>query len=199
MNKRIYTREDEEPVEDNEVSEKKDRYGEEFYYKILNKNRYILLYDEINNCSGDMVCSKLRAMDYLDHTAPISLEINSPGGMVSYGLSIIDTIENIKAPVYTIISGEACSMAAMISIVGNKRFITKNSVWMQHSSSDMLGGYVQHIKDATAFLIKMEERMNKIIKSRTKLSARQMNQIRNGELWLFAKEAKEFGIVDKII
>jgi len=199
MNRKNVIREDEEQPEEEAVSEKKDRYGEEFYYKILNKNRYILLYDQIDNCSGDMVCSKLRAMDYLDHVTPISLEINSPGGMVSYGLSIIDTIENIKAPVHTIISGEACSMAAMISIVGNKRYMTKNSVWMQHSSSDMLGGYVQHIKDATAFLIKMEERMNRIIKSKTKLSARQMNQIRNGELWLFAKEAKKFGIVDKII
>jgi len=195
----IYTKEDEEPIEDVEVSEKKDRFGEEFYYKILNKNRYILLYDEINNCSGDMVCSKLRAMDYLDHKLPITLEINSPGGMVSYGLSIIDTIENIKAPVHTIISGEACSMAAMISIVGNKRFITKNSVFMQHSSSDMLGGYIQHIKDATAFLVKMETRMNKIIKSKTRLNAKQMNQIRNGELWLFADECLEYGVVDKII
>jgi len=188
-----------EHEDDKEVSKKEDRYGEEFYYKILNKNRYILLYDEINNCSSDMVCSKLRAMDYLDHKLPITLEINSPGGMVSYGLSIIDTIENIKAPVYTIISGEACSMAAMISIVGEKRYITKNSVWMQHSSSDMLGGYVQHIKDATAFLIKMEKRMNDIIKQRTKLSTKQMTQIRNGELWLFANEALQYGVVDKII
>jgi ATP-dependent protease ClpP protease subunit len=70
---------------------------------------------------------------------------------------------------------------------------------MQHSSSDMLGGYVQHIKDATAFLIKMEKRMNDIIKQRTKLSTKQMTQIRNGELWLFANEALQYGVVDKII
>ena len=192
-------RKDEHDEDEDKVCKKEDRYGEEFYYKILNKNRYILLYDEINNLSGDMVCSKLRAMDYLDNKKPITLEINSPGGMVAYGLSIIDTISNIKAPVNTIISGQACSMAAMISIVGDKRYITKNSVWMQHSSSDMLGGYVQHIKDATAFLIKMEARMNAIIKQSTKLSTRQMTQIKNGELWLFAPECVEYGIVDKII
>lgn len=194
-------RKDEHDEDDDEksVCKKEDRYGEEFYYKILNKNRYILLYDEIHNLSGDMVCSKLRSMDYLDNKKPITLEINSPGGMVSYGLSIIDTISSIKAPVTTIISGQACSMAAMISIVGAKRYITKNSVWMQHSSSDMLGGYVQHIKDATAFLIKMEARMNHIIKQKTKLSNRQMTQIKNGELWLFAEECLQFGIVDKII
>ena len=185
--------------EHEEVSKKDERYCDEFYYKILNKNRYILLYDEINNLSSDMVCSKLRAMNYLDERKPITLEINSPGGMVCYGLAIIDTIHAIKAPVNTIITGEACSMAAMISVVGNKRYITRNAVWMQHSSSDMLGGYVQHIKDATAFLIKMGARMNSIIKQKTKLSAKQMNQIKNGELWLFAEECLQFGIVDKII
>jgi ATP-dependent Clp protease protease subunit len=190
---------DEEEEEEKDVCKKDDRYGEEFYYKILNKNRYILLYDEINNLSGDMVCSKLRAMDYLNNKKPITLEINSPGGMVAYGLSIIDTISNIKAPVTTIISGQACSMAAMISIVGAKRYMTKNAVFMQHSSSDMLGGYVQHIKDATAFLVKMEARMNSIIKQRTKLTNKQMTQIRNGELWLFADDCLKYGVVDKIL
>jgi ATP-dependent Clp protease protease subunit len=190
---------DEAEEKDEAVSEKKERFGEEYYYKILNKHRYILLYDEINNVSSDIVCSKIRAMNYLDDKTPITIEINSPGGAVSYGLSIIDTIANTKAPVHTLVSGEALSMAAMISIVGAKRYITKNAVWMQHSSSDMLGGYVQHIKDATAFLIKMEKRMNDIIKQRTKLTTRQMNQIRNGELWLFAPEALQYGVVDKIL
>ena len=112
---------------------KEDKYNEEFYYKILNKNRYILLYDEINNCSADTVCSKLKAMNYLNNKEAIYLEINSPGGFVTYGFSIIDTILSTDAPVHTIISGEACSMAAMISIVGTKRFITPNGFWMQHS------------------------------------------------------------------
>ena len=132
MNK-VY-REDESTKEDNDqediVADKKDRYNEEFYYKILNQHRYILLYDEISNCSADMVCSKLRAMNYLNKTEPITLEINSPGGFVTYGLSIIDTIISIDAPIHTIVSGEACSMAAMISIVGTKRFITPNGFWM---------------------------------------------------------------------
>jgi len=185
--------------EHEECDKKDDKYSEEFYYKILNKNRYILLYDEINNLSSDMVCSKLRAMNYLDERKPITLEINSPGGMVCYGLAIIDTIHAIKAPVNTIITGEACSMAAMISVVGNKRYITRNAVWMQHCSSDMVGDYLTHIKDRTTFLIKLEKRMDAILKNKTHLIAKQMNQIRNGELWLFADEALQYGIVDKII
>ena len=176
-----------------------ERYSEEFYYRILNMKRYILLFDEINNVSADTVCSKLRAMNFLDDKMPIVLEINSPGGEVAYGFSIIDTIKDIKAPVYTVVSGSVCSMAAMISIVGTKRLMTKNAVWMQHSSSDLVGDYLTHIKDRTNFLIKMEQKMDKIIKTRTKLNKTQMNQIKNGELWLFAEDALKYGIVDKII
>lgn len=198
MNK-LFKDETEDENEEEKIGKKDERYSEEFYYKILNKNRYILLYDEINNCSADIVCSKLRAMNYLDKKKPIYLELNSPGGWVSYGLAILDTIESIDTPVYTVINGEVCSMAAMISIIGKKRYITKNSVWMQHCTSDLIGDYLTHIKDRTSYLIKMEKRMNDILRKHTKLNARQMNQIKNGELWLFAPEAIQFGIADKII
>jgi ATP-dependent Clp protease protease subunit len=182
-----------------DICKKEDRYDEEYYFKILNKNRYILLYDEINNVSADSVCSKLRAMNFLDNKTPITLEINSPGGMVSYGLSIVDTINDIQAPVISIISGEACSMAAMISIVAEKRYMTRNAVWMEHCCSDLVGDYLTHIKDRTNFLCKLEKKMDAILKNRTKLNSRQMNQIKNGELWLFADEALKCGVVDKII
>jgi ATP-dependent Clp protease protease subunit len=194
----MYKDENEEPKEE-QISDKRDRFNEEFYYKILNKNRYILLYDEINNCSADIICSKLRAMNYLDKIKPIYLEINSPGGYVTYGLSIIDTISSIEAPVYTIISGEACSMAAMISIVGKKRYITINGFWMQHSTADLLQGNVTSIKDQAGFLIKLEKHMNDILKKHTELNQRQMNQIKNGQLWLFAEDALKYGVVDKIL
>ena len=198
MNK-PYRNEDEEDPKEEQIAEKKDRFGEEFYYKILNKHRYILLYDEINNMSADIVCSKLRAMNYLNKTESITLEINSPGGWVTYGLSIIDTISSIDAPVHTIISGEACSMAAMISIVGKKRFITVNGFWMQHSTADLLQGKVTDIKDQAGFIVKLEKHMNDIIKKHTKLNQRQMSQIRNGQLWLFAEDALKYGVVDKIL
>lgn len=183
-----------------EVREEKElRYSDEYYFRLLNKDRYILLYDEISVCSAEMVVSKLRAMDKLDHKKPIYLEINSPGGGVSSGITIIDTIQAIRAPVYTLICGEACSMAAMISIVGKKRYITPHSVFMQHSLSDMVGDYLNHIKDRTNFLVKLEKQMDAIIQERTKLNTRQRAQIRNGELWLFAEEALQYGVVDEIL
>lgn len=196
-------KEDELPEDENN---KKDipvtegvKYGEDYYFRILNKNRYILLYDEIDNVCADLVCSKLKAMSILDKKKPIYLEINSGGGSVSSGLAIVDTINQIEAPVYTVITGSACSMAAIVSVVGKKRFMTKNAVWMNHSTSDLIGDYITHIKDRTNFLMKLEKNMNNILKSRTKLTKYQMAQIKSGELWLFAEEAKIAGIVDQII
>lgn len=181
-----------------DVGKKEDRYGEDFYYKILNKNRYILLYDEINNCSADMVCSKLRAMDILSHR-PIYLEINSPGGSVADGMSIINTIEHIQSSVITIISGQVCSMAALISICGDKRLIYTNSYWMQHSTSDIVGDYINYIKDRTKFLCEFEHRTEKMLKNRTKLTTNDITKIRTGELWLSADQCLIKGIVDEII
>lgn len=181
-----------------DVGKKEDRYGEDFYFKILNKNRYILLYDEINNISSDMVVSKLRAMDLLGKK-PIYLEINSPGGSVADGMSIINTMEHIKSQVITIISGQACSMAALISICGDKRMIYANSYWMQHSTSDIVGDYVQYIKDRTRFLCEFEQRTEKILQKHSKLSKMDIMKIRNGELWLNADQCLQKGVVDEII
>jgi ATP-dependent Clp protease protease subunit len=187
-----------ENEETKDICKEHERFSEEFYFKILNKNRYILLYDEIHNVSSDIVCSKLRAMDLLNHK-PITIEINSPGGSVSDGMSIINTIEHIKSPVITIISGQACSMAALISIAGDRKYIYSNSYWMQHSTSDIVGDYIQYIKDRTKFLCEFESRTEKMLRNKTKLSNMDIAKIRSGELWLNADQALQKGVVDKII
>jgi len=194
MNKPIRGENDEH----NEICKKDDRYGEEFYYKILNKNRYILLYDEINNVSSDVVCSKLKAMDILSHK-PIYLEINSPGGSVPDGMSIINSIESIKSPVITIIVGQAASMASLIAIVGDKRLAYHNAYTMFHSTQDCVGDYVNYIKDRATFLCEFEERTEILMKQYTKLTSNDLLKIRNGELWLNAKQMLEKNIIDKII
>ena len=193
MNK-IYKGEDEKE----DVCKREDRYGEEFYFKILNKHNYILLYDEINNMSSDIVCSKLRAMDILNHK-PIIIEINSPGGSVPDGMSILNTIEHIKSPVITIISGQVCSMAALISICGDYRLIYSNSYWMQHSTSDIVGDYINYIKDRTKFLVEFEHRTEKMLRLKTKLTNNDILKIRTGELWLNADQCLAKGVVDKIL
>jgi len=185
--------------EKEDIGKKEDKYGEDYYFRLINKNRYILLYDEINNCAADVLVSKLLAMNIMNKTKPITIEINSPGGSVADGMAIINAIEHISAPVYTIISGQACSMAALISVVGDKRFMYANSYWMQHSTSDIVGDYIQYIKDRTRFLCEFEHRTEKILKLNTKLTANDITKIRTGELWLNADQCLEKNIIDEII
>ena len=181
------------------VCKKEDRYGEEFYYKILNKNRYILLYDIIGPASADILVSKIKTMNMLDVKKEIIIEINSPGGDVSCGFSIINAIEQSKAPIHTIISGSCCSMAALISVTGTKRSIYYNSYWMNHPLSEGQADYLQFIKDRTRFLIHLDMVTDNILKKYTKLTRQDLRKISTGELWLSATDCLRKGIVDKII
>lgn len=182
----------------NEIK-KEDLYTEEYYTRILNKNRYLILYNEINESSADFIITKLRAMDMIDHNTPIYFEINSPGGSVEDGMGIINAIKSIQAPVYTVVSGNACSMAALISIVGTKRYIYPNSYWMQHPLSTMVGDYTSFIKDHMKFIEEYEQLMLDIFKQHTKLTSEDLIKLQNGELWLNAERALEKGVVDEIL
>lgn len=189
------------PIRDEheDVCKKEDRYSEEYYFKILNKNRVILLFDEINNVTSDILVSKIKTMNFLDPKKEITIEINSPGGDVSCGFSIINAIESSKAPIHTIITGQACSMGAMISIVGDKRSMYYNAYWMNHPLSEGQMDYLQFIKDRTKFLIHLDSMTENLLKTYTKLTKRDLVKISTGELWLAAKECLEKGVVDKII
>lgn len=178
---------------------KDDKWGEDYYFKILNKERYILLYDTITNESADVVVTKIKAMNILDNKKPIVLEINSAGGDISCGFAIINAIEKSKVTVHTIISGQACSMAAMISVIGKKRSIYYNSYWMNHPLSEGQADYLNFIKDRTAFLIHLDAMTEKLLKKYTKLNKTDLIKISTGELWLSADKCLQKGIVDLII
>ena len=176
-----------------------DKYNEEYYYRILNQNRYILLYSDIEPCSADMTVSKIKAMNFLDSKKPITIEINSGGGEAHSGITIMNAMEQSKAPITTIISGEACSMAAFISIVAQHRKIYANSYWMMHPLAEGQMDYLSYIKDRTAFLIQLERIMQSYLKKYTKLSSADIRHTMSGELWLNAEKAKAKGVVDEII
>jgi ATP-dependent Clp protease protease subunit len=166
---------------------------------ILLECRYILLYDEISNESAKDVNTKLLGMNIKSSKAPIYLEINSPGGNVSDGIAILNTIQRISNPVITIINGEACSMAGFISVVGDKRFITHNSFWMGHPMQDIVGGTPRTIKDRGVYLEKLETDLQKIFKTKTKLNDLEFQKMMHGELWLDSEIALKKGIVDAIL
>lgn len=176
-----------------------DKYSEDYYFRILNKNRHILLYSDIDPCSAETVVAKIKSMNHLNSTQTITLEINSPGGDVSAGISIINTIEQSKAPIITIINGEACSMAALIAIVGKKRYMYSNSFIMFHPISEGQSDYLQFIKDRTNFLIGLEKNMEKLCTKYTKLNTADIAKMNSGELWLNAENALAKGVINEII
>ena len=128
------------------------------YEVIVFKKRQLFLFDEIESCLAEEIVEKLWALDHQNHN-PITLFINSPGGSVSDGFAIIDTMLGIASPVITVITGEACSMAGLISVAGNKRFITENSYWMGHS---MTGGSYDYIAKASARMEYLKTLQNRI-------------------------------------
>lgn len=169
------------------------------YEQCLSELRYILLYDEIDARLAKDINSKLLVMSIKKPRATIFIEINSPGGSVADGIAIINTIRSIQSPVVTIINGEAVSMAGLISIVGDERFIMRGSYWMGHPMEDGVGGNVQTIYDRALYLKKLENQLTSIFKEKTILDDDGIQKMLRGELWLDPEEALKNKLVDRIL
>ena len=179
--------------------EKIVKYSEEYYEGKLSQDRYIFLYGVIDMDAAYMINTKLLVMEKEDPEKPIYIEINSPGGSIIDGLAIIDTMNHIKPPVITIISGLAASMGAIVAAAGDKRYAYKNAQLMYHSASGMIEDKMQYIKDRTSWLEKMNNRIKAILKEKSILSEKEFFRMDNGELWLNSKEALKLKIIEKII
>ena len=168
------------------------------FINILNKNQHLLLFSEINDESAIITVAKIRALNETRTKQPILIEINSPGGDVGSGIAIINAIHSSRIPIITLINGEACSMAALISMCGHERYIYKNSFWMLHPVQDLVGDYISFIKDRATYLEKLEITINSLVKEHTKLSEIDITKANHGELWFDAEQCLARGVVDKI-
>lgn len=177
---------------------KKKKTTAENVEKILFDNREIFLFGEITLELAKGIVRRLVALEKLNSKI-IKLRICSPGGSCSAGFSIIDTMQIISAPVHTIIHGETCSMASLISVTGAKRFATENAIWMQHPLSDWMNDYSSFIKDRLKSHELLMKQMRKIYKECTKLSQKELKFLERGELWFDAEGCLEKGIIDKIL
>jgi ATP-dependent Clp protease protease subunit len=166
---------------------------------LLISGRQVFLNGAIDNQLASKVCKDIMTLDQLEPTAPIILNINSGGGSVTDGLAIIDTMRTVKAPVVTIVSGMAASMAGIISISGFKRFITYNSFWMGHEMFTGNCDYISKFNARVEWSNKLWNLLIEHVKKYTKLSLDELKLLQSGELWLSATECKEKGIVDAII
>lgn len=180
----------------------KELDGERSYdiFSRLLKSRIILLSGEINDSLSSSVIAQLLYLDSINHD-DISIYINSPGGSVSAGLAIYDTINFIKSSVSTICIGMAASMGAFLLSSGEKgkRIALPNSEIMIHQPLGGAEGQATEIKIVAEHILKTKEKLNKILAKNTGKSIKKIEHDTDRDYYLSAEEALEYGIVDKII
>lgn len=171
-------------------------------YSRLLKERIIFLGDEVNDTTASLVIAQLLFLESEDSEKDIYLYINSPGGSVSAGLGIYDTMNYIKCDVSTICVGMAASMGAFLLSGGakGKRFALPNSEIMIHQP---LGGTRDHcqasdIKITADHILRTKDRLNRIIAENTGKSMEEVERDTDRDNWLTASEALEYGLIDGI-
>lgn len=180
----------------------KEISGERSYdiFSRLLKNRIIILSGEIDDNVSNTVIAQLLYLDSLNQE-DISLYINSPGGSVTAGMAIYDTMNFIKSDVSTICLGIAASMAAFLLSSGkkSKRYILPNAEVMIHQPLGGARGQATEIKIAAEHILKTKKKLNEILKENTNQTLEKIEQDTERDHYLDAKEALDYGIVDKIL
>ena len=176
--------------------------GERSYdiFSRLLKNRIILLSGEIDDILANTVVAELLYLDSLSHE-DISIYINSPGGNVTSGFAIYDTMNFIKSDVSTICLGMAASMAAFLLSSGKegKRYALPNSEFMIHQPLGGASGQATEIKIAAEHILKTKKKLNEILAKNTGKSIKQIENDTDRDNYLTANDAKDYGLVDKIL
>ncbi len=180
--------------------------GERSYdiFSRLLKDRIIFLSEDVNQTSASLIIAQLLFLESEDPEKEISLYINSPGGSVSDGLGIIDTMNYIKCPVTTICIGMAASMGALLLTSGTKgkRFATPNAEILIHQpliGGQGISGQTTEIQIHAEQMIKTRERINKILSETTGKSIEQVAKDTERDHYLTAEEALEYGLIDGIM
>ena len=163
-------------------------------------NRNLFLFEEVGERAIKNLIEKMLILDDVNNK-PINLYINSSGGGNSDGYALIDAMSNLTSKVNTYIVGYACSMAGIISIYGDKRYMSKHGVWMGHPGSGGVNGedYDYMIKARIKMLDIYCDMVTKSLTNHTKLTKEDIALVNKSELWLNAEQALKKGIIDKII
>ena len=172
----------------------------DIYSRLLN-DRIIFLADEVNDVTASLVVAQLLFLESQDPDKDICLYINSPGGSVSAGLAIYDTMNFIKCDVSTICIGMAASMGAFLLSAGakGKRLALPNSEIMIHQPLGGMQGQATDIKIHADHIIRTKERLNKILAANTGKSYEEIVAATERDNFLSAEEAAAFGLIDKVI
>ena len=172
----------------------------DIYSRLLN-DRIIFLADEVNDTTASLVVAQMLYLEAQDPDKDISFYINSPGGSVSAGLAIYDTMNFIKCDVSTICLGMAASMGAFLLSAGakGKRFALPNSEIMIHQPLGGTQGQATDIKIHADHIIRTREKLNSILAERTGQPLEVINRDTERDNFMSAQAAAEYGLIDKVI
>jgi ATP-dependent Clp protease, proteolytic subunit ClpP len=177
--------------------------GERSYdiYSRLLKERIIFLGDEVNDVTANLVVAQLLFLEAEDPDKDIQLYINSPGGSVSAGFAIYDTMQYIKPDVSTICIGMAASMGAFLLAAGakGKRFALPNADIMIHQPLGGAQGQAEDIRIHAEKIIEIRERINRILSERTGQPLERIARDTDRDFFMTAEQAKNYGIIDEVI
>jgi len=177
--------------------------GERSYdiYSRLLKDRIIFASGEVNDVMADLIVAQLLFLESEDPNKDIQLYINSPGGSVSAGFAIYDTMNYIKPDVSTICIGMAASMGAFLLASGakGKRFALPNSDIMIHQPSGGAQGQASDIQINAEKILKIRKKLNEILAERTGQDLEKIERDTDRDYWLSSEEAKKYGLIDKVI
>ena len=181
----------------------KSQYGERVYdiYSRLLKDRIIFLGGPIDDNVANTVIAQLLFLENQDPKKDIQIYINSPGGTVTGTMAMYDTMQYVKCDISTICVGMAASGAAVILAAGKKgkRLTLPNSEVLIHQVMGEAGGQATEIEISAKHILKIKERLNKILAKHTSQSVAKIEKDSDRDFYMSAQEAKEYGIVDEII
>jgi ATP-dependent Clp protease protease subunit len=172
----------------------------DIFSRLLN-DRIIVLSDEVNDATASLVVAQMLFLEGQDPEKDISLYINSPGGSVTAGMAIYDTMQYIKCDVSTICMGMAASMGAFLLSSGTKgkRFALPNSEIMIHQPLGGARGQATEIKIVADHILRTRDKLNKILAENTGKSIEQIALDTERDNYLSAQEAMDYGLVDKVL
>lgn len=170
-------------------------------YSRLLKERIIFLTGPVNDNVASLICAQLLFLESENPNKDISFYINSPGGVVSSGLSMYDTMQYIKPNVSTVCVGQACSMGSFLLMAGaaGKRFSLPNSRIMIHQPSGGAQGMASDIEIQAQEILRLKKRLIDLYAVHTGQKYKTLEDAMDRDRWLSADEAKEFGLVDHVV
>ncbi len=181
----------------------KSQYGERAYdiYSRLLRERIIFLAGPVNDTVANSIIAQMLFLASKDSAKDIQLYINTPGGSVTAGLAIYDTMQYVKCPISTVCVGLAASMGATLLASGakGKRFALPNSQVLLHQVAGGVTGEAIEIEITARQIIKIKEKLNKILSKHTGKPLEQIAKDTDRDFYLSADEAKSYGIIDEVI